>query len=247
MKNKLKNTVEVLGTKINIDSPEQQFHCSYCGRKFMKEQSLIVHSCEKKKRWQSKEDVGNRLGFFFYKMYYEISVPTSKRQQTFSDFVDSGLYPPFVKFGWWVHRSSLIDSEQYLRWLIKNNTKIDNWIKESVYDRFITELLITEPVSQALSRSIETASKWSKETNNDFNDIFRKGSQFRLCSLIKSGWVSPWIIYGSESGIEFLESLNQEQLNLIWDNVNSKTWSRIIRDRRSDFEYVQEIINAAGL
>jgi hypothetical protein len=245
VKKKSKNTVEVLGTKINIEAPQHQFHCSYCGSKFIKEQSLLVHSCEKKKRWESRNDVGNRLGFLYYDIFREMCYPYN-RKHTFSDFVESGLYLPFVKFGWWVHRSNLISGENYVKWLISQKIKIDSWTKESVYERFIKETLITEPIGDALSRSIESASSWAKESNNDFSDIFRKGSQFRICSLIKSGWLSPWTIYGSESGLEFLETLNQEQLDLIWENVNSKVWARIIKDRNSDFQYVREILLTAG-
>lgn len=245
MTKKSKTTVEILGEKIEIDQAARKFNCSYCGKRFLRESSLAVHVCEKKKRWDSRGDPGSRVGLTAYSRFYELTQQNA-RKRTFEDFVESSYYRAFVKFGWWASTGNLISVERYTDWLIKENKKLDEWATEAVYSEFVRVWIRREPAIDALERSVNTAIKWSAETGAPFNDILRHGSANKICFLISTGWLSPWVLYGCESGQDFLGKINEEQLKLIWAVLDSDFWSKKFTDSPKDFAYVQDILREAG-
>ena len=72
-----------------INKLKQTYKCKYCEREFARESTLDVHVCEQKKRFQHKNDSGNRIGFQNYLKFYEVTQGSAKTK-TFDDFADSG-------------------------------------------------------------------------------------------------------------------------------------------------------------
>ena len=46
------------------------FTCEYCKKSFQKESTLLAHSCEKKRRWQAKDNQDVLVGFASYDLFY---------------------------------------------------------------------------------------------------------------------------------------------------------------------------------
>jgi hypothetical protein len=58
--------------------------------------------------------------------------------------------------------------------------------------------------------------------------------------------MSPWIIYNCESGQQFLQNINSEQLAMIWPYIDSDAWQKRFADYSADQEYAREILTKAG-
>ena len=59
---------------------------------------------------------------------------------------------------------------------------------------------------------------------------------------ITTGRLSPWVIYNSESGQQFLADANEEQLAMIWPYINADVWHKKFSDYPADHEYAKEIL-----
>ena len=59
---------------------EPKFGCEFCNRSFQRETSIATHLCENKRRWQDKDQAGNRIGFQSWLEFYKKNKHTDKKE-----------------------------------------------------------------------------------------------------------------------------------------------------------------------
>lgn len=221
------------------------FQCRYCEKNFRKENTLAVHVCEQKRRYQEQKEVGVQLGLQAYLRFYEIT-QGSARLKSFDDFVRSPYYRAFVKFGRQCTNIRAINPPRFVEWLLNNNKKIDHWCRDSMYSEYLSQYLRLENVSDALTRAIEFGESWNEKTGNPGHDCLRYGNTNAMVYAVSTGRLSAWVIYNCASGLEFLDSLAPEQIAIVWPFVDTDFWSRKFQDYPADTEYAREILTQAG-
>ena len=229
----------------NSTETTDTYTCRYCEREFKRESSLAVHVCEQKKRFQEKDERGVQLGYQAYLKFFEYTQGSAKLK-TFDDFASSPYYKAFVKFGRYCISIGAIDVPKFIEYVVKNNKKLDHWAKDSIYQEYLMNLLVTERADRALVRAMEYSITWGEENNANPQDVIRFNNPNRVCQLITKGTLSPWAIYNSSSGMEFLSKLNEEQQKIIWEYIYPETWERIFSKYVADQEYVKEMLKQAG-
>jgi hypothetical protein len=171
---------------------------------------------------------------------------TSKKPKTYVDFVKSAYYIAFVKFGHYCIGIKCINVNRYANWLLKNQIKIDSWCSDTNYNTFLIQFLKEEDALDAIARSIETTITLAKEENIQSKDYIRYGNRNRICHLITNGKISPWLLYQSESGVDFLSNLDEGQQRLIMDYINPEQWAIKFKRNTEMVVQVKELLNAAG-
>lgn len=229
--------------KLKVSSSEMK--CQYCKKEFKKESTLQTHVCVKGQRWKQQNHYGVRLGFNTWLKFFELSVNDSKKR-TYSEFVDSPYYSAFVKFGNYMESIRCINPSNFTEWILKSAIKIDNWCKDTNYDKWLQEYIKKESANHAVERFIITTEKWAEENTSILNDYFRYGNANKICQDIVVGKVSPWAIYNSDSGQKFLNELNEEQIQYIFNFIDPSSWKRKFTLCPPDVEWTKEILNAAG-
>jgi len=221
------------------------YRCQYCQKEFVRESSLAVHLCEQKKRYQERDEVGVQLGLQAYLRFYELT-QGSARLKTFDDFAKSPYYKAFVKFGRYCVSIRAVNTPRFIEWVVKQNKKIDTWCKDAIYTEYLASYLRSENVSDALLRAVEQSIDWAEKTGNPAQDYLRYGNENVICHAIIAGRVSPWVLYNSHSGTEFLARLNPGQISLIWSLIDADFWSNKFQEYPTDTEYVRETLKLAG-
>ena len=234
----LKNTKKNSVTK-------SEFSCEFCNRSFQRETTMIKHLCENKRRWQDKDQPGNRIGFQSWLNFYTKNTGT-KKKKTYTDFTKSAYYIAFVKFGHYCVDLKCINVTRYADWLLKNQIKIDSWCSDKNYTSFLIEYLRTEDHMDAIARSIETTIDMSKEAGIATKDCLRYANKNRIAYAITTGKISPWMLYQSESGVKFLEELDESQQKMIIDYINPEQWAIKFRRNNEMVTQVKELLNQAG-
>lgn len=227
----------------------QTYKCRYCEKPFRKESTLAVHLCESKRRWQQEKETGVQLGLKAYLRFYEIT-QGSARMKSYEDFVTSPYYNAFVKWGRHMVAIRGVNPTAFLEWLLKNNKKIDHWCRDEFYVTYLHEYLRREAVQDALERALNEMQTYADdhpELKNGFSDYFRYGNTNRVCYHISTGRISPWIVYNSTSGVEFLDDLSEEQVQIVLPWIDPEHWQRKFRDYLADTEWVKDILQKAGL
>ena len=208
---------------VAIDKPVK-YGCEFCKREFARESTVLKHICEYKHRWIERDKQGNRLGFQSWLQFYKKN-SASKKQKTYEEFIKSAYYTAFVKFGSYCVNVNALNVSRFVDWLLKNQIKIDSWCQDSTYTKYLIEYLRTEDAFDAITRSIETCIEKSNEEGIQICDYLRYGNSNKICYAITTGKISPWMLYCSDSGVRFLETLNQTQVKMISDYINPEQWA----------------------
>lgn len=219
--------------------------CEFCNKIFKRESAILTHLCEKKRRWQEKDLQSNRIGFQTWLIFYKKNTAT-KKTKTYIDFIKSPYYLAFVKFGNYCVEAKVINVVRYSEWLVKNTINIDEWTSDKNYTRFLIEFLRNEDPLDALYRSIETTMDLAKEDNIKSNDILRYGNINKLCYLITMGKISPWLLYQSESGKQFLDKLDGTQVKMIIDYINPELWAIKFNKNLDYVKQTKELLALGG-
>lgn len=221
------------------------YTCQYCKKDFIKESSLAVHLCEPRRRRMEKDEAGVRIAFMSYLKFYELT-QGSARLKTHDDFCESAYYKAFVKFGRYCVSVRAINSARFVEWLLKNNKKIDHWVRDSMYTEYLIEYLKIENVNDALARAMEFGIVWSEESGNPAEDCLRYGNTNAMVYAVTTGRISPWIVYNCESGQKFLSELDTTQIAMVWPYIDTEVWMKKFSDYVADQEYVREMLTKAG-
>ncbi len=237
-------TLNSMKKKEEIDKAEV-FGCEFCNREFLRKSTVVKHLCENKQRWLNKDLQGNRLGFQSWLQFYKKNT-AGKKNKTYEEFIRSAYYTAFVKFGTYCVNVNVINVSRYADWLLKNQISIDTWTKDTNYTKFLIEYLRVEDPLDAITRSIHTSIDLSQIEHIQSKDYLRYGSVNKICYEITKGKISPWILYQSDSGLKFLDTLNEAHIAMIIDYINPELWKIKFNREPENVKQVKELLNAGG-
>jgi hypothetical protein len=225
------------------------YKCRYCNKEFRRESTLTAHLCEQKRRAMQQNETGVQWGYKAYLRFYEFTQGSAK-QKSYDDFSNSPYYNAFVKYGRYAVSIRAINFVSFTDWLLKNNKKLDYWCKDSQYDEWMVEYLKKENPQDALERGLTEMTQYVEtrpEFKNGYKDYFRYGNLNRISHHIVTGRISPWVIYNSTSGIDFLERLDEAQAMMLMRFINPEFWQQKFKDYPEDAEWCKDILDKAGL
>ncbi len=209
---------------MTAETNKTNYSCDFCNRKFLRESTIASHICEYKHRWQEKDKRGNQIGFQAWVQFYK-SHTASNKNKTYLEYIKSSYYTAFAKFGTYCYEINAINIPRYIDWLLKNKVSIDVWNTDSNYTKYIIEYLRIEDPFDAIKRSIETCSEMCVIENILPCDYLRYGNKNKICYMITSGKISPWLLYQTDSGLKFLDSIDETQQKIIIDYIDPEKWA----------------------
>ena len=236
---KLSSTKEIEAIGKTIHS------CEFCKAEFARESTILKHICEPKRRWLQKDMHGNRIGYQAFIQFYKKN-SASKKQKTYEEFIKSPYYTAFVKFGNHCVDINALNVSRYADWLVKSQIRIDTWCTDTNYNNYLLEYIRTEDPLDAIHRSIETTMLMAEKEKIQSKDYLRYGNVNRICLEITRGRISPWMLFQSESGIKFVESLDPVQIKFVFDYIDPEKWALKFHREPENVKQVKELLNAGG-
>lgn len=222
------------------------FKCEYCEKKFAKENTLLIHICEQKRRHLNKSERHVQMGLMAYQKFYEMT-QKSKSAKTFDEFASSPYYTAFVKFGSFMINTAPIYPERFIAFVIKSNVKLDHWCRDELYDQYISELIKIEPADGAIQRTLTTMVEWGDKNNCPWEHYFAYVNLNRVTHDLKEGLVSPWIVLNTKAGKAMLKNMNDEQLEIIGPIIDPQFWQNRFRNYPADLELVKDVVREAKI
>jgi len=206
----------------------------------------MVHMCEPKRRYMQRDEKRVQSGFYVYNRFYKIT-QNGKKEKTYEEFVKSPYYNAFVKFGSFMSNVNPLYPDKYIDWIIRSEVKLDKWCVEALYDKYVVDLIKTEPADTAAERSINTMVAWGTKHSAGWNHYFSYANVNKIVYDIRDGKISPWIMLNSDNGVRALQNMNDEQLQIIAPMVDIEFWTEHFRKHRSDLEFVKNLIKEAKI
>jgi len=139
-----------------------------------------------------------------------------------------------------------INISRFCDWLLKGNHKIDYWCTDANYTQFLIEFLKTEDAYDAVKRSIQYCMDLAPEYNLQYHDLLRFGNVYKICHAVTTGKISPWMLYQSSSGVEFLSKLDPTQEKIVLDYINPEHWAiKFLREADTVVD-IKKLLKDAG-
>lgn len=229
---------------INLNKP---FTCDHCHKSFAREQTLVHHSCEPKRRHESQNQPHVKLALRAYQMWWAHLHPRDKSLVTHQQFAVSQLYAAFVRIGSWCLEQQVQEFDAWVNYQLRSQTPVDRWCDVNLYHAYVKDLLTSESHLQALKRSLATAEHWAEVSGHAWVDLFRKGHVNVLCGWIQQGRISAWMLYNAPSAVEFLSRCTPEQLNLIQQVIPHHLWRIRFMRMASESDAVRHILTETGM
>jgi hypothetical protein len=213
----------------------------------MQEKTLVAHMCERKRRALQKDEKRVQAGFMAFNRWWKLA-QGYKKQKTYDEFCDTSYYNAFVKFGSFVNNVDPIYPDKFVDFVIKSGIKLDDWCRDEIYyDLYLPETLKIEPVESGAQRSLITMMNWAEKNNTEFNQYFVSATTNRAVHDIRYGHISPWIVLNTATGKEMVQSMSDDQLEMIAPTFDVQFWLKKFRDSPGDVELVKEICREAGI
>jgi hypothetical protein len=220
-------------------------NCKFCNKGFSKESTLSVHLCEPARRHRQRNETGVQFGYRTWAKFLESN--TNKRDATYDEFVASPYYTAFVKFGNYLVQIRCVNIESFTAYILQSKVKIDHWTRDEHYTAWLETYIKREPVDRAVERSIETMSTWAQQQHREFNCYFAQVGSNQIVSDIVNGRISPWIVYQSRTGKEFLSAANEEQMQLLMPFIDPNWWISRFSNLPEDVEFVKMICDNGNI
>lgn len=222
-----------------------EYACTHCGKAFEREQSLMVHTCEKKRRWEERNSETTTLAFSIYRHFYELNFPG--RKVTLEGFLKSTHYTIFIRIAYYMRDTDVISIPAYTEWLVTCKVKVDQWATDTMYMAFVKHHLLAENAEDALLRTIATMEAQSAVMGVSWVDFFATISPARFVLLVNNGRLSPWVILNLSQPEVIFSRLSDEQLNLISDILNVKQWRGKFISSRETHDLIKRTLKELGL
>lgn len=227
------------------EETKSKYSCEFCKREFIRESTILKHICEYKQRYLNKDLPGNRIGFQAWLQFYKKN-SASKKTKSYDEFIKSAYYIAFIKFGNYCVEINCINVSRFADWLVKNQVKIDSWCTDKNYTKFLIEYVRLEDPFDAIARSIETTITLAEVETIQSKDVLRYGNKNKICYNITTGKISPWMLYQSKSGVEFLSQLDATQEKMIMDYINPEQWAIKFKRQPDMVAQVKNLLETAG-
>ena len=234
----------LVGTKNKLQT--LNYKCEHCGKLFAKEKTLVVHICEQKRRFMSKNEKHVQAGLLTYQKFYDLT-QKGKNSKTFDEFASSPYYTAFVKFGSFLVNTAPIYPERFIDYVVKSGVKLDHWCRDELYDTYLQELIKIEPADGAIQRTLSTMIDWGEKNSAEWEHYFAYVNLNRATHDIKEGLISPWVVLNTRAGKEMLQRMNDEQLDIIGSIIDPQFWLRKFKSLPADVELVKDIIKEAKI
>lgn len=228
------------------ESKAPAWTCDHCRKNFLRESTMARHLCESKRRWDERDRPSNRIGFLAWQLFYSQYQP-HRSEKTYRDFVTSNYWIGFVKWGIYCVDADVLMPLAFARWLLKAKISLDNWTSDTIYGQYLIEYLLNEDPIDAIHRGVRTMADIADDQNIRIGDVLRLYNTNRLCYLITKGKISPWLLYTTDSGLQFLGKLNEDQQRVIMDYINPDAWAIKIHKNSERVEEIKKILGEGGL
>jgi hypothetical protein len=233
---KSKNTKEV---SVNDSNSK----CEYCGKQFVRASSLSKHSCVSKTRMSTINTPESRIAHLAWQ---KVMAGFKNKKNTQLDFVKDSHYKAFIEMSKTVCDNKIPDPFAYIDWLLDHKINVDKWSEINYLHRYTIEMLKTEKVLDSVYRSINTIFDISEEMGGILtSEVFKSAPSGVICRKIIQGNISPWVIYNSASGHEFLSRINPLETEAIYDWIDPDWWNlRMKREpqiSKTIFDLCQEV------
>jgi hypothetical protein len=226
---------------------QMTYKCKYCKKDFARESTLASHLCEPKRRFLAKDDKQNRIAYQSWLIFRKLTIANVKHDKPYEEFITNKYYTDFMKLAQHIIDLNLDDPEGFVKFIIMNSVKINDWRKAVVYETYIKDRTKKETVERAIERTLLNMKAWAENTNGQWQDYFQAVSTPQAVQDIRMGRISPWCTFATDQGSRLIDRLEPGQIQQLVEYLEPEKWRIKVKRHQRDAEWVQQVFNQAEI
>jgi hypothetical protein len=137
--------------------------------------------------------------------------------------------------------------EEFVRFVLKNAIKIDDWCKAVVYETYVKDRTKKETVERAIERSVLNMKAWAEKTGFDWESYFQQVSTPEAVQDIRMGRISPWCTFATDQGSRLIDRFEPGQIQKLIEYIEPQSWRVKVKRQQQDADWVQQVFNEARI
>jgi hypothetical protein len=195
----------------------------------------------------AKDDKQNRIAYQSWLVYRKMIVTNAKHDKSYDDFINDRYYMSFMKLAKHIIDLNLDKPEEFIKFILKNSVKIDDWCKAVVYETYVKDRTKKETVERAIERSVLNMKAWAEKTGFDWENYFQQVSTPEAVQDIRMGRISPWCTFATDQGSRLIDRFEPGQVQQLIEYIEPQSWRVKVKRQQQDADWVQQVFNEARI
>jgi hypothetical protein len=195
----------------------------------------------------AKDDKQNRIAYQSWLVYRKTMIANVKHDKPYEDFINDRYYTSFMKLSKHIIDLNLDKPEEFVKFILKNSVKIDDWCKAVVYETYVKDRTKKETVERAIERSLLNMKAWAEKTGNSWCEYFSKVSTPEAVQDIRMGRISPWCTFATDQGSRLIDRFEPGQIQQLIEYIEPQSWRVKVKRQQQDADWVQQVFNEARI
>jgi hypothetical protein len=195
----------------------------------------------------AKDDKQNRIAYQSWLVYRKMIVTNAKHDKPYDDFINDRYYMSFMKLAKHIIDLNLDKPEEFVKFILKNSVKIDDWCKAVVYETYVKDRTKKETVERAIERSVLNMKAWAEKTGFEWENYFQQVSTPEAVQDIRMGRISPWCTFATDQGSRLIDRFEPGQVQQLIEYIEPQSWRVKVKRQQQDADWVQQVFNEARI
>lgn len=206
----------------------RKFVCKFCTRAFTRKSWFDRHKCEKRKRFEEKNDIhviaARRL---FNHWQRRTGLLRRGKEKTIAEFLKSPYYNAFKNLATYTTNNRVVSAYKYVDWLVDNSIPDSRWCSQPNLDEYKNYLRETEDPGIQADTSLRNILEWCEDKNVLPENFFASITPGQALNMVRSNQLCPWVLFGYDSSmIDLVERIRDggETWRALDDHINVRYW-----------------------
>lgn len=202
--------------------------------------------CERKRRFVARTEKHVKMGFVAFQRFFKVRMG-ARTPPDIEKFDASKFYIAFVKFGRWLFDNNVLNPQSYIEFLLTTGLDMKEWTSPVVYETYVRNLTRSETPACALERNIRLMEQWASESGEEWTDFFRKVSPVQAALWIRSGRLSPWMLFTASSTRTLLDRFGPEQRDIMEAAIDKGFWKLKLAHHEQEVLEIRAMLRECNL
>lgn len=218
--------------------------CGYCSRAFVVETAFMSHRCREKIR---TEQLRSGVGQSAYAHYVEWMKLKKHTPPPIETFAESKFYSTFIKFAEYAASTHIPNIKNFIRIMVEHSVLPALWSRDNTYAMYLQWYDAAYPPEVQVEESVTLILDICDDAKCQPSQVFKMLSSTELYELIRKRKLSPWFLLSSKVFRDHLNTLQDDERDLIQRTMNAGAMISRIQQDTALFKFFSNVTAELGL
>lgn len=202
--------------------------CEFCARSFMTELGFMNHHCREREKIEELKSPAGQAAYSYYAEWMRLqkrSVPDQDR------FMSSRQYNFFMKFAVWSEKTAIPNPTQFIKVMVETGTQPVLWCRDTTFAMYLDWYDNAYPPIDQFLETYDRLAWLAIECGVSFENVYETLGPKEIAKQVRRRKLSPWFLVVSSKFLKWVQSLPQEDKDLVSEAVNFGAYASKLKNQ----------------